>query len=87
MASSLRDVIIVGGGISAHTAAVYTARASLRPLVIAGEKLDQLSYTTSVENFPGFPEGVQGPDLVANARKQAEKFGAEYVSGRVTKIV
>lgn len=86
MSPSIRDVIIVGGGISAHTAAVYTARASLQPLVISGEKPDQLSYTTSVENFPGFPEGIQGPDLVANAKKQAQHFGAEYVEGRATAI-
>lgn len=86
MTASIRDVIIVGGGISAHTAAVYTARASLKPLIISGEKVDQLSLTTSVENFPGFPEGVQGPDLVANAKKQAQKFGAEYIEGRATQI-
>lgn len=86
MPSSIRDVIIIGGGISAHTAAVYTARASLSPLIISGEKVDQLSLTTSVENFPGFPEGIQGPDLVANAKKQAKHFGAEYVDGRATSI-
>ncbi len=86
MPPSLRDVIIIGGGISAHTAAVYTARASLSPLVISGEKVDQLSLTTSVENFPGFPEGVQGPDLVTNAKKQAQKFGAEYIDGRALSI-
>lgn len=86
MPSSIRDVIIVGGGISAHTAAVYTARASLSPLIISGEKVDQLSLTTSVENFPGFPEGIQGPDLVTNAKKQAQKFGAEYVDGRALSI-
>lgn len=82
----IRDVIIIGGGISAHTAAVYTARASLSPLVISGEKVDQLSLTTSVENFPGFPDGIQGPDLVLNAKLQAKKFGAEYVEGRAVKI-
>lgn len=82
----LRDVIIIGGGISAHTAAVYTARASLKPLVISGEKPDQLSLTTLVENFPGFPDGVMGPDLVSNARQQAKRFGAEYVEGRVTAV-
>lgn len=74
----MHDVIIIGGGISAHTAALYTARARLNPLVLSGKDLDQLSTTTGVENFPGFPEGIQGPDLVANARKQAERFGATY---------
>ncbi len=82
----MHDVIIIGGGISAHTAAVYTARASLDPLVISGEKLDQLSLTMTVENFPGFPDGIMGPDLVSNAKKQAQKFGAEYKEGRVTQI-
>ncbi len=76
-----RDVIIIGGGISGHTAALYTARASLRPLVISGEKLDQLSLTTLVENYPGFQDGVMGPDLIQNCKKQAQKFGAEYVEG------
>ncbi len=86
MLSPTRDVIIIGGGISAHTAAVYTARASLSPLIISGEKVDQLSLTTSVENFPGFPDGIQGPDLVSNAKKQAQNFGAEYIEGRAIKI-
>ncbi|MDP3917475.1 MAG: thioredoxin-disulfide reductase [Nanoarchaeota archaeon] len=79
----MRDVIIIGGGISSHTAALYTARASLKPLVISGPELDQLSLTTSVENFPGFPDGIQGPDLINNAKKQAQKFGAEYIEGLV----
>ncbi|MDP2665923.1 MAG: thioredoxin-disulfide reductase [Candidatus Diapherotrites archaeon] len=83
---SPRDVIILGGGISAHTAALYSARAALQPLIISGEKPDQLSLTTLVENFPGFPNGINGPDLVTNARQQAEKFGAQYQSGRATAI-
>ncbi|MBI2109667.1 FAD-dependent oxidoreductase, partial [Candidatus Woesearchaeota archaeon] len=79
----IRDVIIIGGGISAHTAALYTARANLKPLIISGPEPDQLSLTSVVENFPGFPEGIMGPELVENAKKQAQKFGAEYVTGFV----
>ncbi|MFT4303893.1 MAG: thioredoxin-disulfide reductase [Candidatus Woesearchaeota archaeon] len=79
----MKDVIIIGGGISAHTAAIYTARAQLNPIVLAGETPDQLSYTTDVENFPGFPEGIPGPKLVMDARKQAERFGAKYISEKV----
>ena len=79
-----RNVIIIGGGISAHTAAVYTARADLAPLVLSGRGLDQLSQTSLVENFPGFVDGILGPDLVVNAKKQAQKFGAEYVGEDVT---
>ena len=78
------DVVIVGSGCAGNTAAVYAARANLKPLVIKGhEPGGQLSMTTLVENFPGFPEGINGPDLVENIRKQAENFGAEYKEGRV----
>ncbi len=80
------DVIIIGGGIASHTAALYTARASLNPLVFAGVAPDQLSLTSVVENFPGFPEGIQGPELVTNARKQAEKFGAVYREENVEQV-
>lgn len=74
------DVIIIGSGPSGLTAAIYTTRASLKTLVIAGSKWGgQLQLTTEVENFPGFPEGIQGPDLMLNMRKQAEKFGAEFI--------
>ena len=82
----LRDVIIIGGGIASHTAAIYTARAELKPLILAGVEPDQLSTTSIVENFPGFPEGINGPELVSNCRKQAERFGAEYVDKKVDKV-
>jgi thioredoxin reductase (NADPH) len=80
----LRNVVIVGSGCAGNTAAIYAARASLKPLVIKGREAGgQLSMTTLVENFPGFPEGVDGPVLVENMRRQAENFGAEYVEGDV----
>ena len=81
----MRNVIIVGSGCAGNTAAIYTARANLKPLVIAGhEPGGQLSLTTLVENFPGFPEGIDGPTLVENIKKQAEHFGAEYLHGTVS---
>jgi thioredoxin reductase (NADPH) len=80
----MRNVVIIGSGCAGNTAAIYTARANLKPLVVAGHEAGgQLSLTTLVENFPGFPDGVDGPALVENMKLQARQFGAEFLHGSV----
>ena len=83
----MRQTIILGSGCAGYTAALYAARANLRPLLVEGpEAGGQLSLTTDVENYPGFPEGIQGPDLVRRMREQAERFGAEVVRGQAEAV-
>jgi len=85
MTDNVRDTVIIGTGCSGLTAAIYAARANLKPLVIEGhEPGGQLSITTLVENFPGWPEGIQGPQLIENMKQQAARFGAEFRMGHIS---
>src|SRR3954471_4591802 len=85
--NDVREMIIVGGGPAGYTAALYAARANLKPLVIEGFNWGgQLMITSDVENYPGYTEGVLGPEMMADFRRQAERFGAEFVTDDVTRV-